>query len=124
MDSATAGETLEDNQPLSARCTSCSEVECRKWHWIVTSRCHLGLLWCGSLASADCPNWLVGNHYLAPVSHIFGNCCQLTEANLGTEIVVLVKIIILWELLHLISDPSLSFLKFLTNAREDIQSGL
>merc|ERR1719234_2589080 len=73
-----------------------------------TSQCQvhlLGLLWTGSLASANCPNRLVGNHHLAPVSHILGNCCQLTEANL-------------------ISDPSLTLLKFLTNAREDIHPSL
>ena len=44
--------------------------------------CHLGLLWSGSLAGADCPDRLVGNHHLAPVGHILGNCCQLAEADL------------------------------------------
>ena len=120
MDSATAGDTLEDSQPLKARCTSCSIVEGRKWHWIVTSKCHLGLLRCGSLASANCPNRLIGNHHLAPVSHILGNCCQLAEANLDRDNVAMMKIIILWELLHLIGDPSLALLKFFTNARKDI----
>merc|ERR1719234_1732293 len=72
-----------------------------------TSQCQvhlLSLLRSGSLAGANRPNWLIGNYHLAPVRHILGNCCQLAEADL-------------------ISNPCLSFLKFLPNAREDVQSG-
>ena len=63
VDSATAGDTLEDNQPLSARCTSCSGKKLEKVKNI-TFPGHLGLLWSGSLACANCPNRFIGNHHL------------------------------------------------------------
>ena len=86
VDSATAGDTLEDNQPLSAKCTSWSGGLEKAIYIsgisLSGTGCHLGLLWSGSLAGADCPDRLVGNHHLAPVGHILGNCCQLAEADL------------------------------------------